>query len=207
MTAAQQVREFTIGSSEDQGTGILFTLDMTLMIRPARPGQLHKSCPHDTGRIHQVMDLIGEDRNPIWFFNTLLSYRDAHRLMDRGWYAYFDGYSMERSWIDATVVYVGANGKTIGSHGYGFSDGQITGSVQVYCAEFWSSLSDQSDWGTLLRHAELTETQQHVGWWNLEDLALAGEMDTPYPNQGGSVLIVRPSQVDPGYTVRGFKRV
>ncbi|HEV7235738.1 MAG TPA: hypothetical protein VGN15_06130, partial [Ktedonobacteraceae bacterium] len=143
MTVQSQPHTFEV-KLDAESVGTLLVTDLDLMVRPASAGQYHAQSPHDSGRIAAIMNLGDDDSNgwdPTWHIATRLDAQRAAEHMDRAWYAYFDGYCLGKSWIDATVSYIGAGGQVLFTRGYGLDDANIVGNVQVYCQEFWRAIN------------------------------------------------------------------
>ena len=210
-------QEFAVSPHVDEeGAGLLLVTDAKLLVRPAVPGQLHQ-VRHDTAHFAAVMDLgdVADGWGIItWHVVTDLPAAQANCLLDRGWYAYFDGYCMGKVWIRAIVNYIGAGNATLGSHEYGFTDGQIHGDVNVYCREYWEGLAaDQADpagadWAPLLREhiigsGRITEP---IALARLEE-ALGRGLPLGFELNVQQLVVVRPSQEAPYFTARGFHLV
>jgi hypothetical protein len=198
-----------------EGLGQLLLADAGLLVRPPQQGQYHARVPLDTGHFAQVMDLgdVEDGFGDItWHIVSSLTVDEAHKLLDRGWYAYFDGYCMGKVWIDARVCYVGADGKVVKTQGYGFSDGEARGTVYVYCREYWESRGNadptQSDWADLLSTHVIGSNliQGPIAFDQVEE-TLAHGLPYVIDTDVQRIVVARPSSDDLGFTVRGFKLI
>lgn len=200
-------REFEV-SLDSEGLGTLLVTDLGLMLRPAVAGQYHRDSPHDEGRIAQIMNLGDTgDYNLEWHVVTDLPAAEAHRKMDRAWHAYFDGYCMGKVWIDANVTYIGPEGSTLLTHGYGFDDGEVNGTVYVYGREFWdwcgTGHPGLDSWSDLLREARLAEVAGPIPLARL-GLSLASGLMADRGNDVDRLIVVIDAAGEPGYATRDF---
>jgi hypothetical protein len=207
-------KEFQIGdlgAELEEGLGHLLVTDAGLLVKPAVPGQYHQ-VPLDTAHFAQVMDVgdVTDGWGDItWHVVTSMPAQEAHSQLDRGWYAYFDGYCMGKVWIDATVNYIGADSRVIRTAGYGFSDGERRAVVYVYCREYWESLGNpdpaQCDWTDLIS-THVTGSNAIHGPIPLDKLEEVLGEGLPYVIDWGGqkLIVVRPSDDPLGFTARGF---
>jgi hypothetical protein len=187
-----QSHEFPVTLGDERGFGTLLVTDLALMVRPAPAGQYHARSPHDAARIAEIMNLTADE---------------AHRLMDKAWWAYFDGFCMGKTWIDAAIRYIGAGGEILHRQGYGFTDGHATGVVYVYTKEFWDGDQAISDWVPLLKQTHLmdeNDSSEPIKLDQLENTFRAGLRNI----WGGKMVLVQPSSKnESGYTAQGFELV
>lgn len=202
--------EFPVSINSDYGYGELLVTNLTVMLKPAPAGQYHKGAPHDMAFFAQIMDL-GDYSNGFgitWRISTDLSAEDTHQLMKETWHAYFDGFCMGKTWIDANVIYVGADGEILFVKGYGFDDGDEQGTVFVYTKEFWLSINPngdcvQANWTPLLKLCGFVndDVGEPILLKELEEQLRKGSLR----NFGNKIVVVQPSSDEIGYTARGFK--
>ncbi len=116
----------------EEGIGPLIVTDAQLLVRPRKvPGQYPESVSHDTIHAYEIL-CLGNDMGQYEIHIVSQLYTDeAHKLLDRVFYAFIDACCLEL-WCDARVNYI-VDGETIRFHEYGFEDGQYTLYINVYC--------------------------------------------------------------------------
>lgn len=168
---------------------------------------LHKavssSKPEQSNFAH-LLDLgIEEDNVTLsrsWRIITDIPANEAHYLLHNFWRAYFNTYCLRRC-IDADVFYIGAGGNAIRRQGYGFEDGQVSGSAYVYGQEYWLALGNpdpsRCDWTDLLRHITYRDLAGPVSSLQFEAV-LAQEMQGRV-SAGEQLVVARLIEGEPGF--------
>lgn len=181
------------------GPSALIVTDAKLLTRPAVPGQYPASVPYDSGRIRELLDYGDLDGDGTWYIVTELDVDAAHKLLDRVFYTYIDYYCMAKTWLDACVSYIGADGTLQRMEAYGFEEGP-TLRIVVYCA---GSLPDPSNWNFLLEMVTGVIPGEPVAANALEDyLGTQARLLPGYDTT--SVVVMRPEDDEDGFSARGF---
>ncbi|MBW3538245.1 hypothetical protein KY386_02000 [Candidatus Parcubacteria bacterium] len=188
-----------VNDTELEGVGTLLVTDHRLLL------------PHDSQRMARIMNLgaFDDGYGITWHIMTNLRALEAANELHSAWREYFDYCCIDKAvMINANVIYVGSDSETFFSRRYGFPGGSISGTVTVYCQEFWLS-APFSDWlvecGSIppldddavsrLEADQLRQLQERIGQSLLATYATA------------KLVVVSPADSEPGYSARGFELV
>ncbi len=132
MAKTRTTRKFTIDLDEvNEGIGQLFITDPSVLIRPAVPGQYPASVRHNSGHANGIL-AMGDDMGVYTtHIITSLSPEEAHKMLDRVFYAFIDACCFSL-WCDARVSYI-VDENIIRVEEYGFEDGEYTQRFNVHC--------------------------------------------------------------------------